>query len=297
MVTLFQVSMKEMKPGHMSKELVAALGIADGGPPPWLINMQRYGPPPSYPSMKIPGLSAPLPPGASYGYQPGGWGKPPVDEYNRPLYGDVFGVAEEEGTAGTEPAVDKAFRWGQLQAPEYAPDDEDEDEEGDSEGDEDGQQGYDPSGAETPSTLDGARSVASSHISGLETPDTVDLRKRAGMETPDSTYTSVAAASSGRELYHVVQERQNAGAAAGQMFGSDRLYVLPNGGGGGNVGAGVGIGGEHYNSNLGQRVHDGGAGGAGGAEEEDGDEDRAGAAQRKKRKLDAVGSKLKEFKF
>ena len=24
-----------------------------------------------------------------------GWGKPPVDEYGRPLYGDVFGVAAE----------------------------------------------------------------------------------------------------------------------------------------------------------------------------------------------------------
>ncbi len=48
--------MKEMKPGQMSKELINALGILDGMPPPWLINMQRYGPPPSYPSMKIPGL-------------------------------------------------------------------------------------------------------------------------------------------------------------------------------------------------------------------------------------------------
>jgi hypothetical protein len=29
---------------------------------------------------------------AQWGYHPGGWGKPPVDEYNRPLYGDVFGT-------------------------------------------------------------------------------------------------------------------------------------------------------------------------------------------------------------
>lgn len=41
---------------------------------------QRYGPPPSYPHLKIPGLNAPIPPGASFGYHPGGWGKPPVDE-------------------------------------------------------------------------------------------------------------------------------------------------------------------------------------------------------------------------
>ena len=220
-----QVSMKEMKPGHMSKELINALGILDGAPPPWLINMQRYGPPPSYPSMKIPGLSAPLPPGAEYGYQPGGWGKPPVDEYGRPLYGDVFGQAEESYDAAE--VVDKEARWGALAAPEYADEEEGSEGSGGEEEDdeEDGARGYDPSGAETPSTLDG--SVAGSAISGLETPDTVDLRKRAGMETPDSTYTSVAG---GRELYHVIQERSNAGAAAvGQMFGSDRVYVLPNG--------------------------------------------------------------------
>jgi len=35
---------------------------------------------PSYPELKIPGLSAPIPAGAEFGYHPGGWGKPPVDE-------------------------------------------------------------------------------------------------------------------------------------------------------------------------------------------------------------------------
>lgn len=54
--------------------------------------MQRYGPPPSYPNLKIPGLNAPIPEGCSFGYHAGGWGKPPVDENGKPLYGDVFGV-------------------------------------------------------------------------------------------------------------------------------------------------------------------------------------------------------------
>ncbi len=40
----------------------------------------------------MPGLNAPIPPGAQFGYQPGGWGKPPVDEAGNPLYGDVFGL-------------------------------------------------------------------------------------------------------------------------------------------------------------------------------------------------------------
>lgn len=47
---------------------------------PW----QRYGPPPSYPHLKIPGLNAPIPPGAKFGYGHGDWGKPPVDEVGLP---------------------------------------------------------------------------------------------------------------------------------------------------------------------------------------------------------------------
>ena len=86
----YEVDLKERKPGHLSKELRAALGMPEEGifPPPWLTNMQRYGPPPSYPHLKIPGLNAPLPPGAKPGFHPGGWGHPPVDEHGRPLYGD-----------------------------------------------------------------------------------------------------------------------------------------------------------------------------------------------------------------
>lgn len=34
---------------------------------------------------------------AQWGFHPGGWGKPPLDEYNRPLYGDVFGVLPKVG--------------------------------------------------------------------------------------------------------------------------------------------------------------------------------------------------------
>lgn len=37
-------------------------------------SLQRYGPPPSYPSLKIPGLTAPIPPGSQFGYHPGVWG-------------------------------------------------------------------------------------------------------------------------------------------------------------------------------------------------------------------------------
>lgn len=83
--------MRSAKPGVLSENLRGALGMGGTTPPPWLINMQRYGPPPSYPDLKVAGLNAPIPPGAQFGYQPGGWGKPPVDEGGNPLYGDVFG--------------------------------------------------------------------------------------------------------------------------------------------------------------------------------------------------------------
>lgn len=44
---------REFKPGKLSGELRAALGIADFQAPPWYMNMQRYGPPPSYPYLKL----------------------------------------------------------------------------------------------------------------------------------------------------------------------------------------------------------------------------------------------------
>ena len=55
--------------------------------------------------LQVPGLNAPIPPGTSFGYQPGGWGKPPVNEDGEPLYGDVFGqFADEEDDEQVEPA-------------------------------------------------------------------------------------------------------------------------------------------------------------------------------------------------
>lgn len=77
-------SKKEMSPGHLSWELREALGLPKDGslelhPPPWLHNQQKVGtPPPSYPQQRIPGLNAPIPAGAQWGFQNGGWGRPPV---------------------------------------------------------------------------------------------------------------------------------------------------------------------------------------------------------------------------
>lgn len=45
--------------------------------------MQRYGPPPSYPHLKIPGLNAPMPDGSSFGYF---YNKGAYDEQGKPLF-------------------------------------------------------------------------------------------------------------------------------------------------------------------------------------------------------------------
>lgn len=59
----FETSLKHKRPGELSPELVEALSIPPLAPPPWLISMQRFGPPPSYPTLRIPGLNAPIPEG------------------------------------------------------------------------------------------------------------------------------------------------------------------------------------------------------------------------------------------
>lgn len=112
-----EVDSSRFRPGIISSALRAALGIGQDDPPPWLINMQRFGPPPGYPGLKIPGLNAPIPRGAMFGYQVGGWGKPPVDMNGRPIYGDVFGEGLEYQTVDFRFDVDpeeKKMVWGEI---------------------------------------------------------------------------------------------------------------------------------------------------------------------------------------
>ncbi|KAL9247112.1 hypothetical protein vseg_020577 [Gypsophila vaccaria] len=195
----FEVKLREMKPGTLSKDLKEALGMVEGAPPPWLINMQRYGPPPSYPHLKIPGLNAPIPPGASFGYHPGGWGKPPVDEYGRPLYGDVFGVQQQEEPNYEEEPVDKSKHWGDLEEEEEVEEDyeEEEPEELDEEELEDGIQSMDS---------------LSSTPTGVETPDVIELRKQQRKE-PE------------KQLYQVLEEKEER-IAPGTLLGTSHTYNI-----------------------------------------------------------------------
>ena len=51
--------MSKFKPGKLSRNLRNALGISASTIPPFVQNMQRYGPPPAYPFLKIPGVNIP----------------------------------------------------------------------------------------------------------------------------------------------------------------------------------------------------------------------------------------------
>ncbi|KAJ1814019.1 hypothetical protein LPJ75_002948 [Coemansia sp. RSA 2598] len=216
-------------PGVLSDSLRAALSIPPLAPPPWLLNMQRYGPPPSYPNMVIPGLNAPIPPGAQWGFHPGGWGRPPVDEFGRPLYGDVFAASAHdpnvaasllpEGGAqplAAAPTGPKKY-WGDLEAESSDEEDDDDEEEGSGSSDEEMQSepgieaGKDSADARkrdkrgahanaTQLTDDQLRSGIASIPSGLETPSVIQLRKQAAVDESAER----------RSLYTVLPEQATA---------------------------------------------------------------------------------------
>ena len=212
----YETNLKHLRPGELSEELKEALNIPPGAPPPWLINQQRFGPPPSYAALKIPGLNAPPPPGGAWGFHPGGYGKPPVDEYNRPLYGgDIFGVLQPQQNTQLGEPVEKTL-WGELQEPEEESEEEEESDEEDDNGDaeEVGAGLQTPSGLETPG---GMASTIPSEYGGAESvAGEFDLRKqRRGTDTEESTHH--------RTAYQVIPEQQ---ARVSGFFGGDRTYDL-----------------------------------------------------------------------
>lgn len=212
--------MREKKPGELSDDLRIALGMPVGPnahkfPPPWLIAMQRYGPPPSYPNLKIPGLNCPIPEGCAFGYHAGGWGKPPVDEMGKPLYGDVFGMEMQ-----SLPEIDDESRierrhWGEIGS--------DEDSSEESEEEEEMENAAVETGFITPGTTEGFTTpsgIASGVPTGVDTPDTIELRK--GKRAEESIAGGDTPAP---QLYTVLQERK-VERISGQMMASTHVYDL-----------------------------------------------------------------------
>ena len=65
--------------------------------------------------MKIPGLNAPIPFGANFGYHPGGWGQPPLDQFGNPRWGNWQPDSDRQNATSDE------FKyWGELEAAEDA---------------------------------------------------------------------------------------------------------------------------------------------------------------------------------
>jgi splicing factor 3B subunit 2 len=198
----FEVKLKEKRPGVLSEELKAALGIRDGQPPPWLYNMQRFGPPPSYPKLRIPGVNAPLPPGASWGYHPGGWGKAPVDDYGNPLWGNIQVEDDKEFTTPPDPFslvqnIPRGQLWGLLGVEEELP----EEEEGSVS---ENQEGAKPEG-QIPEDVSGLESVP-----GIETPAQMELRKNRGREEDDTEMLEEP-----KQLYQVLPQKQASATGSG----------------------------------------------------------------------------------
>ena len=230
----------DIKPGGpFSKALTIALGMGGSGgdnntPPPWLWNMQRYGPPPGHPKLKIPGLNAPLPnTQCQYGYHPGGWGKPPVDAYGRPLYGgnplDPPGSGNGRGDDDGRELVTSDGKtvlkseWGGLPTGEF--DVCDDDNEDDSNSDMDDSSSDDDSGSE--SGEDGMEESDNETESVVPPPPDSggivdDLRKQsAGDETPIAPQP--------KRLYQVLETGAAPSTSEGgaAIFGSDVRYVVP----------------------------------------------------------------------
>ena len=255
-------------PGILSKELQRALGMIpataqeeeqgeEGSevpsvpavPPPWLFNMQMYGPPPSYPHLRVPGVNAPLPPGAQYGFKVGGWGKPPVEEgTGRPLFGgDPLGVGAFGGGAriaavSSEEIAAMGNHWGEFVQDFSQLEEEEEEGEGDEmvdEGEEEEESemnDVEPEKKEEPKKEMSIPGTESGF--GLATPAQIDLVKR-------TTATVEAEQQRQKQLFTVLEQQSSgatattASASAGSLLGTTHTYKLPGTQGGSTVGSAV----------------------------------------------------------
>ncbi|KAJ2720557.1 hypothetical protein GGI07_004521 [Coemansia sp. Benny D115] len=210
----------DFAPGVLSSQLRTALGMPPLAPPPWLLNMQRHGPPPSYPSLVIPGLNAPIPAGAQWGFHPGGWGRPPVDQLGRPLYGDLTTASSTAAAVATLTDINPASiqegprkYWGDLEPVESEDQDEDEEDESGSED-------------EDMDTEDAENAVQSKtqEYANLNDPLTAASRIPAGLETPSVIPLRKPESSANKTLYTILPERETA--RLDGIMGSQYTYDL-----------------------------------------------------------------------
>lgn len=117
--------LKDKRPGFLSEELRLALGMTSNtSPPPWIFSMQKFGAPPSYPHLRIPGLNSPIPEGAQWGFHPGGWGKPPVNDSTALSFTGRLAAIQERTCPQLLEPINKNI-WGEFEPEEEEDNDED----------------------------------------------------------------------------------------------------------------------------------------------------------------------------
>lgn len=218
-----EVDVHAYRPGKLSQRLKKALNIPPGAPPPWLLSMQRYGPPASYPGLCIPGLNAPIPPGAQWGFQPGGYGRMPVDEEGNPLYGNVLSSAV---SVVNSDALTRKIEWGSM-VDDYG---QEEEESGDSEEEEDdedeGQYSEEEIGAgyvDEDAALSAARNADKPVDNRRRVIEEEDADEIPGEDEEEEAPVVVSDQSQSKPLYTVLEQKQESGG----FLGSQTSYHVP----------------------------------------------------------------------
>ena len=230
---------RAFRPGRISAALLAALEMPDASaPPPWLLSMQRYGPPPAYPSLKVPGVNAPIPKGAAWGMHPGGWGTAPVDAAGRGVYGDVFGTAMAQ-LRSDEETVDRT-RWGEALSDSEEEDAEDGQEEqeadaGAEEGDglEDELSDKRAREAQEEEAAAAAKLAATAQLEASA--KEAAARAAQARQAAISSAQAAALPHQSGELFTVIKQKQND--VGGGLFAGDYTYEVAAGGGAGAAAA------------------------------------------------------------
>ncbi|KAJ6232228.1 splicing factor 3b subunit 2 [Anaeramoeba flamelloides] len=234
-----EMKFKGKQPGLIGERLKEALGIPEGAPPPWLIAQQKYGPPPSYQNLRIPGLNAPIPPNAKYGYQRGGWGMLPVDEFGKPIYGKAFQQIDLAKIRMYDHEIERN-NWGELEEEVYESEDESEEEEESEEEksdlEEEGEFDEDQLDHELESRIQIENEninnllqpgqmmsgISSTIPSGFQTPMMMQLRK----DQDKSSQVSASNAQDNMKLFTVIDKVDTS--QKGNIMGTEFLYDLSN---------------------------------------------------------------------
>jgi splicing factor 3B subunit 2 len=196
----YETKMRIYKPGRISEKLRVALGIPENSPPPWIINMQRYGPPTCYPNLKIPGVNAPmLDPTADI--TPNLW-TPPVSE-DKPV--PVFNYLARK---------DEPEHWGDIR--ELDEDDYSEIDDDLSISELNGEEKYEVEGIFNNMDIDQDNMPMQRAIG--------DIDMTGAVPNPNA---NIIPARIGKEDFFTVLEEKKVSIKEGEIFGSTTGYVIP----------------------------------------------------------------------